>query len=207
MCDHLSLPVKTKNKEAITKEILVINWASTRENLSLGVCEQHRRRPACASAQTDQRLCYSLGDDYVSLLSTVSGCDGTANPPPSPISLLLFPPCVCFLLYLVVTLLIMYFKTLYEIVSPPPSPISLLLFPPCVCFLLYLVVTLLIMYFKTLYEIVSPPPSPISLLLFPPCVCFLFYLVVTLLIMYFKTLYEIVSPPPSPISLLLFPHV
>ena len=36
MCDHLSLPVKTKNKEAITKEILVINWASTRENLSSG---------------------------------------------------------------------------------------------------------------------------------------------------------------------------
>ena len=23
------------------------------------VCEQHRRRPACASAQSDQRLCYS----------------------------------------------------------------------------------------------------------------------------------------------------
>ena len=28
-----------------------------RENLSSGVCEQHRRRPACASAQSDQRLC------------------------------------------------------------------------------------------------------------------------------------------------------
>ena len=25
-----------------------------------GVCVQHRRRPACASAQSDQRLCYSL---------------------------------------------------------------------------------------------------------------------------------------------------
>ena len=36
-----------------------IIWASTRENLSSGVCEQHRRRPACASAQSDQRLCYS----------------------------------------------------------------------------------------------------------------------------------------------------
>ena len=34
-------------------------WASTRENLSLGVSEQHRRRPAYASAQSDQRLCYS----------------------------------------------------------------------------------------------------------------------------------------------------
>ena len=33
--------------------------ASTRANLSSGVCKQHRRRPACASAQSDQRLCYS----------------------------------------------------------------------------------------------------------------------------------------------------
>ena len=37
-------------------------WASTRENLSSRVCEQHRRRPACASAQSDQRLCYSLSE-------------------------------------------------------------------------------------------------------------------------------------------------
>ena len=36
------------------------NWASTRENLSSVVCEKHRRRPACASAQSDQRLCFSL---------------------------------------------------------------------------------------------------------------------------------------------------
>ena len=34
--------------------------ASTRENLSSEIFEQHRRRPACASAQIDQRLCYSL---------------------------------------------------------------------------------------------------------------------------------------------------
>ena len=34
-------------------------WASTRENLSSGVCEQQGRRPACAYAQSDQRLCYS----------------------------------------------------------------------------------------------------------------------------------------------------
>ena len=34
-------------------------WASSRENLSSEVCEQHRCRPACASAQSDQRLCYS----------------------------------------------------------------------------------------------------------------------------------------------------
>ena len=31
-----------------------------RENLSWGGCEQHRRRPAYASAQSDQRLWYSL---------------------------------------------------------------------------------------------------------------------------------------------------
>ena len=35
-------------------------WAATRENLSSGIWEQHRRRPACASAQSDQRLCYLL---------------------------------------------------------------------------------------------------------------------------------------------------
>ena len=45
-------------------EVLFNWWASTRENLSSGVCEQHRRRPACASAQSDQRLCYSLCGKY-----------------------------------------------------------------------------------------------------------------------------------------------
>ena len=39
-------------------------WASRRENLSSGVCEQQRRRPACASAKTDQCLCYSLFGKY-----------------------------------------------------------------------------------------------------------------------------------------------
>ena len=33
-----------------------IIWASTRETLSSGVCKQHRRRPACSSTQSDQRL-------------------------------------------------------------------------------------------------------------------------------------------------------
>ena len=40
-------------------------WASKRENLPSGVCEQQRRRPACASAQTDQRLCYLLIEKYI----------------------------------------------------------------------------------------------------------------------------------------------
>ena len=35
-------------------------WASPRENLSSVVCEHQMRRPACAYAQSDQRLCYSL---------------------------------------------------------------------------------------------------------------------------------------------------
>ena len=41
-----------------------IKLAATRESLSSGVCEQHRHRPACASAQSDQRLCYSLFGKY-----------------------------------------------------------------------------------------------------------------------------------------------
>ena len=42
----------------------VLIWASKQENLSSEVCEQHRRIPACASAQTGQRLCYSLFGKY-----------------------------------------------------------------------------------------------------------------------------------------------
>ena len=34
------------------------------KNLYSGVCEQQRHRPACAFAQTDQRLCYSLCGKY-----------------------------------------------------------------------------------------------------------------------------------------------
>ena len=44
--------------------IIIINWASSRENLSSVVCEQQRRRPACASAQSDQRLCFSRFGKY-----------------------------------------------------------------------------------------------------------------------------------------------
>ena len=45
-------------------EKLEIKWASSRENLSSGFCEQHRRRPACASAQSDQRLCCLRFETY-----------------------------------------------------------------------------------------------------------------------------------------------
>ena len=48
----------------LTYRWATIIWASTRENLSSVVCEQHRRRPACASAQSDQRLCRSLFRKY-----------------------------------------------------------------------------------------------------------------------------------------------
>ena len=39
-------------------------WALMQENLSLGVCKQQRRRPASASAQPDQHLCYLLSVKY-----------------------------------------------------------------------------------------------------------------------------------------------
>ena len=41
-----------------------IIWAATGENLSSGVCKQHRRRQVCTSAQSDQCLCYSLFGKY-----------------------------------------------------------------------------------------------------------------------------------------------
>ena len=44
-----------------------IKWASTQENLSSGICEQQKRRPAFASAQSDQRLCFSLIEKYHTL--------------------------------------------------------------------------------------------------------------------------------------------
>ena len=54
------------SKFVLTISILIdyAIWDSTRENLSSEVCEQHRCRPVCASAQSDQRLCYSLFGKY-----------------------------------------------------------------------------------------------------------------------------------------------
>ena len=43
---------------------------SARENLSSGVWEQQRHRPACASAQSDQRLYYSLIKHIITRLAT-----------------------------------------------------------------------------------------------------------------------------------------
>ena len=39
---------------------LRIKWARPWENVSYAICEQQRRRSACASAQSDQHLCCSL---------------------------------------------------------------------------------------------------------------------------------------------------
>ena len=35
-------------------------WASSWENLPYAICEQQKRRSACASSQSDQHLCFSL---------------------------------------------------------------------------------------------------------------------------------------------------
>ena len=45
-----------------------------RKNLSSGVCEKPRRRPACASAQSDQRLCFSLFA-FFSIIYKLASCD------------------------------------------------------------------------------------------------------------------------------------
>ena len=45
-------------------------WAAMRQNLSLVVCEQHRRRLACAYMQPDQRVCCSLIERYILRLAT-----------------------------------------------------------------------------------------------------------------------------------------
>ena len=52
-------PVSRRVNLTLSSDVDQDIWASTRVNLSSGVCEQHRHRPACASAQSDQRLCYS----------------------------------------------------------------------------------------------------------------------------------------------------
>ena len=56
MCMHLLWTRRYR----ISDKTTIIIWAATRENLSSGVCEKHRGRPACTSAKSDQRLCYSL---------------------------------------------------------------------------------------------------------------------------------------------------
>ena len=60
--DHTGCMSRVRGAQVI---LLVMSCrASSRENLSSEACEQHRCRPACASAQSDQRLCYSLFGKY-----------------------------------------------------------------------------------------------------------------------------------------------
>ena len=42
-------------------------WAGPWENVSYVICEQQRRRSDCASAQSDQRLCFCCLDSIISL--------------------------------------------------------------------------------------------------------------------------------------------
>ena len=51
-------------RSSVTISVSNDHWTTERENLSLGAREQHRRRPACASAQSDQSLCYSHSGKY-----------------------------------------------------------------------------------------------------------------------------------------------
>ena len=50
--------------------VYLIIWALVRENLSSGVCEQQRRRPACAYAESDQRFVVHLTESIMSRHST-----------------------------------------------------------------------------------------------------------------------------------------
>ena len=52
---------KKKKKKSIGK------WAGPWENVSYVICEQQRRRSACASAQSDQHLCFRCLDSIISL--------------------------------------------------------------------------------------------------------------------------------------------
>ena len=53
-CELVNIGFKMQNK------LTIIIWPMSWENPVLAICEQQRRRSACTSAQSDQRLCYSL---------------------------------------------------------------------------------------------------------------------------------------------------
>ena len=60
---------------------MIFIWAATQKNLSLGVRKQHRRKPACTSAQSDQHHCYlllcKLATGEISIFLLVSVAEGT----------------------------------------------------------------------------------------------------------------------------------
>ena len=51
---------KIQNSSFIQKIEMKHKMGLNVRKLSSGVCEQHKRRSACAYAQSDQRLCYSI---------------------------------------------------------------------------------------------------------------------------------------------------
>ena len=69
-CGYFSVKCACKNDFFVglygysLKNLIAKKWALSRVTLFSGVCEQQRRRPACASAQSDQRLCNSLSGKY-----------------------------------------------------------------------------------------------------------------------------------------------
>ena len=57
----ITIIIRTKCNVILKKQN---KWATPWENLPNGICEQQRRRSACASVQSDQRLCCSLPRYY-----------------------------------------------------------------------------------------------------------------------------------------------
>ena len=58
MSSKLFLTLETKPSKILIFDENI--WALMQEILSSGVCERQRRRQACAPAQSDQQLCYTL---------------------------------------------------------------------------------------------------------------------------------------------------
>ena len=63
-------------------------WASTSDFQQCGMCDQHRLRPACAYAQSDQSLCWSheysmtvklLTEHHLEFLNLKGGCTGSTE--------------------------------------------------------------------------------------------------------------------------------
>ena len=60
----ISTSIRSWSPKSIVIKIPSHIGAFIGENLSSVVCEQHKRRPACASAQSDHPLCFSLFGKY-----------------------------------------------------------------------------------------------------------------------------------------------
>ena len=76
---------REREREREGEREMVYNMSRAMRKPFFAICEQQRRRSACASAQSDQRLCYSLSGYYNSssfyiqnfkCLPSVCGCAG-----------------------------------------------------------------------------------------------------------------------------------